>query len=108
MEGGTFKRVLKGCEPPFAFEIIPSLIFISTEHVELYTLKKKINKKVKFPWSWTLKFPQSKVGKIVVAAVLGLERCEAVASSAVKEGKAERSQTILSWIFLDLLLLYLA
>lgn len=31
---GLFKRVLKGCEPPFAFEIIPSLIFISAEHVK--------------------------------------------------------------------------
>lgn len=31
---GLLKRVLKGCEPPFAFEIIPSLIFISTEHVK--------------------------------------------------------------------------
>lgn len=31
---GLFKRVLKGCEPPFDFEIIPSLIFISAEHVK--------------------------------------------------------------------------
>lgn len=33
------KRLLKGCGPPrFAFEIIPSLIFISAEHVKLVSL----------------------------------------------------------------------
>lgn len=43
---GLLKRVLKGCEPPFAFEIIPSLIFISTEHVKhVSTLGKKKKKK---------------------------------------------------------------
>lgn len=36
---GLLKRVLKGCEPPFAFEIIPSFIFISTEHVKHVHLK---------------------------------------------------------------------
>lgn len=55
---GLLKRVLKGCELPFAFEIIPSLIFISTEHVKhvLTPHLKKIQKKKK-----VRHFPQSEL-----------------------------------------------
>lgn len=70
---GLLKRVLKGCEPPFAFEIIPSLIFISTEHVKhvLTLWRKKKKRSLRFPWSWTLKFLQLKAGQIAEFLVDG-------------------------------------
>lgn len=104
---GLLKRVLKGCEPPFAFEITPSLIFISTEHVKHVLtphLKKKWKRKSEISLNLNFKNSPAKGRPDSYSRFLGMERCEAVTLPAVRMwSKAERSQAILSCFSLNML-----